>query len=65
MQAELKQGVDTIYSTQTAYAARMGDVSVVVTWGSDLTGGDSRLVQAAVVGHQIRITFVQRQPGST
>jgi hypothetical protein len=32
VQAELKQGVDTIYSTGRAFAAKMQDGSVV-TWG--------------------------------
>jgi hypothetical protein len=45
VQAELKQGVDTIYSTYGAFAAVMKDGSVV-TWGDSNYGGDSSLVQA-------------------
>jgi hypothetical protein len=45
VQAELKQGVDTIYSTGNAFAAVMKDRSVV-TWGHTRWGGDSSLVQA-------------------
>jgi hypothetical protein len=45
VQAELKQGVDTIYSTARAFAAKMQDGSVV-TWGDDVWGGDCSRVQA-------------------
>jgi capsule polysaccharide export protein KpsC/LpsZ len=45
VQAELKQGVDTIYSTDFAFAAVMRDQSVV-TWGSPWSGGDSSTVEA-------------------
>jgi hypothetical protein len=45
VQAELKQGVDKIYSTHYAFAAKMQDGSVV-TWGSPMSGGDSSRVQA-------------------
>jgi hypothetical protein len=44
VQAELKQGVDTIYSTECAFAAKMKDGSVV-TWGRAGHGGDSSAVQ--------------------
>ena len=45
VQAELKQGVDTFYSTERAFAAKMVDGSVV-TWGLAGSGGDSSTVQA-------------------
>jgi co-chaperonin GroES (HSP10) len=45
VQAELKQGVDTIYSAYGAFAAKMQDGSVV-TWGAARKGGDSSRVQA-------------------
>jgi hypothetical protein len=45
VQAELNQGVDTIYSTHYAFAAKMKD-GRVVTWGNDRYGGDSSDVQA-------------------
>ena len=44
VQAELKQGVDTIYSTRYTFAAKMRDGSVV-TWGHARSGGDSSAVQ--------------------
>jgi hypothetical protein len=44
VQAELKQGVDTIFSTRQAFAAKLLDGSVV-TWGSAGGGGDSSSVQ--------------------
>jgi hypothetical protein len=47
VQAELKQGVDTIYSTRYAFAAVMRDGSVV-TWGNASYGGDSSTVRAEV-----------------
>ena len=43
--AELKQGVDTIYSTFHAFAAKMKDESVVIC-GNAGHGGDSSRVQA-------------------
>jgi hypothetical protein len=45
VQAELKQDVDMIYSTENAFAAQMLD-GRVVTWGSAYDGGDSSRVQA-------------------
>jgi co-chaperonin GroES (HSP10) len=45
VQTELKQDVDTIYSTYYAFAAKMQDGSVV-TWGDTGYGGDSSRVQA-------------------
>jgi hypothetical protein len=45
VQAELKQGVDTIYSTRFAFAALMQDGGVV-TWGDNARDGDSSRVQA-------------------
>jgi hypothetical protein len=46
VQAELKQGVDTVYSTFGAFAAKMQD-GRVVTWGRADRGGDSSRIQAA------------------
>ena len=45
VQAELKQGMDTIYSTRCAFAAKMLDGSVV-TWGAADYGGDSSTAPA-------------------
>ena len=42
-------GVDTIYSIQSALAAKLTDGSVV-TWGSERGGGDSSSVQAQLKG---------------
>ena len=48
MQTQL-QGVDTIYSTVGAFAAKLADGSIV-TWGSASCGGDSNSVQAQLQG---------------
>jgi hypothetical protein len=45
VEAELKQGVDTIYSTNVAFAAKMQNGSVV-TWGDPGSGGDNSAVEA-------------------
>jgi hypothetical protein len=45
MQAKLKQGVNTIYSTGSAFAAVIKDKSVII-WGLPNWGGDSSAVQA-------------------
>ena len=42
-------GVETIYSTHRAFAALLED-GTVVTWGDKDHGGDSKTVQAALIG---------------
>ena len=49
MQAQLQLGVDTIFSTDDAFATKLPD-GRVVTWGHAGYGGDSSSVQVQLQG---------------
>ena len=61
VQAELKQGVYTFYSTERAFAAKMQDGSVV-SWGDAYFGGDSSRVIDALRKHSGHLPINKIRP---